>query len=90
MTNIFEKCGMSVVACFVKILYNMNTEHKIWVVTAPSAYRFRNCLLGEGKTKLEAMADAYGPKPWPKSARYADCFEMTFDELEKLKHSINE
>lgn len=68
----------------------MTTESKIWVVTAPSAYRFRNCLLGQGATKTEAMADAYGPKPWPKSARYADCFEMTFDELEQLKHSIND
>jgi hypothetical protein len=69
---------------------NMTTEQKIWVVTMPSAYRFRNCLLGHGETKTEAMSDAFGPKPWPKSARNADCSEMTFDELEQLKHSMND
>lgn len=69
----------------------MTTESKIWVVTMPSAYRLGHlCVLGQGQTQAGAMADAYGPKPWPKSARNADCSEMTSDELEQLNSQDNE
>ncbi len=57
----------------------------------PSAHRFGHlCILGQGQTQADAMADAYGPKPWPKSARNADCSEMTSDELEQLNSQDNQ
>jgi hypothetical protein len=59
----------------------------IWIVTLPSAYRQHQCLLGEGQTKAEAMDEAFGPKPWPKSSRNADCHQVTREELEEIKHA---
>lgn len=64
----------------------MNT---VYVVTLPSAYRLgHQCLLGQGATKDEAMADAFGPKPWPKSARNADCYAVTEDEAQAMREDI--
>lgn len=69
---------------------DMNNENLIWIVTTPSAYRDgHQCLLGEGATKAEAMADAYGPKPWPKSAKHADCSQVTAAALQEMKDSAN-
>lgn len=63
----------------------MKTENLVWVVVVPSAVSHRMCLLGEGASKAEAMADAYGPKPWPKSAKHADCYPVSEGELINLK-----
>ena len=47
------------------------------------------CLLGSGKTKAEALADAYGPKPWSpytaKSAKTAIVREVTDEEFENMR-----
>ncbi len=61
----------------------------VYVVTVLSAYRECQCLLGSGPTKADAMADAYGPKPWPKSARLADCYEVTEDELQAMREDAS-
>lgn len=64
---------------------------RVWVVTAPSAYRtMHTCFLGRGATKQAALEDAYGPKEsWGnatrKSLRIADVYETdkaTADDLE--------
>ena len=64
------------------------TPQTKFVIEAQSAYRTRNCLLGEGDTPALAWADAYGPKPWTpytrKSARNAWVREVTLDELHEL------
>lgn len=60
----------------------MNT---VYVVTLPSAVSLRQCLLGSGATKQEAMTDAFGPKPWPKCARDADCYATTEDALQEMR-----
>ncbi len=61
----------------------------VFVVTSPSAMSYRQCLLGHGATKAEALANAFGPKPWgphsARSARSADCYEVTQNELEELQ-----
>ncbi len=67
----------------------MSAPKLVWVVTMPSAVSYRQCLLGEGATAAEAMADAYGPKPWPKSSRNADCREVTEDEAESLREGVH-
>ena len=60
---------------------------KKFAITKPSAIS-GTCILGEGTTKAAAWEDAYGPKPWcpfaKKSARTADCVEVTEDELAAL------
>jgi hypothetical protein len=61
----------------------------VFVVTAPSAVSYRQCLLGQGATKAEALTDAFGPKPWPKSAKNADCYSVTLDELDALRAGVN-
>lgn len=63
----------------------MKNENLTWVVLLPSAVSPRMCLLGEGASKAEAMADAFGPKPWPRSAKNADCYPMSEGELLNLK-----
>ena len=49
----------------------------------------RDCLLGTGATKEEALLDAYGPKPWnpklTKLAKRASVRQVTEDELEELE-----
>ena len=61
---------------------------KTYVVLMPSAINpHRLCLLGEGSSAEEAMTDAYGPKPWPRSSRNALVEEVSADELETLRHS---
>ncbi len=66
-----------------------NSSPLVFVVTAPSAISFRQCLLGHGSTKAEAMTDAFGPKPWPRSAKNADCYEVTEEEFEALRAGVN-
>ncbi|CAB4186559.1 hypothetical protein UFOVP1329_28 [uncultured Caudovirales phage] len=62
----------------------------IWVVTTPSAYRSgHTCLIGSGKTKAEAIEDAYGPKDsWGNSTkravRNADIYQVTEEEYHNL------
>jgi len=52
------------------------------------------CVLGQGETAKEAWEDAYGPKPWTpyqkKSAKGADCVEVTQEELDALHDASNE
>ena len=66
----------------------MNNTTK-FVIEAPSAISFRNCLLGAGDTPALAWADAYGPKPWSpytrKSARNAWVREVSAEELQELR-----
>ena len=61
---------------------------KKFAITKPSAIS-GTCILGEGTTQAAAWEDAYGPKPWSpfakKSARTADCVEVTEDELADMK-----
>lgn len=64
---------------------NENDGDMVFIVTLPSAISYRQCVLGEGSTKEEAMADAFGPKPWPKSARKSDCYRVTRDELQAMR-----
>lgn len=57
----------------------------MFIVEKPSGVNiWKMCLLGSGKTKAEAMTDAYGPKPWPKSAKTAIVREVTEEEFEKM------
>jgi len=63
----------------------METE-KTYIVTTQSAISYRQCLLGQGSTKEEAMTDAFGPRPWPRSARNADCYEVTREELDVIEN----
>jgi hypothetical protein len=64
---------------------NQNDGDTIYIVTLPSAISYRQCVLGEGQTKAEAMEDAFGPKPWPQSARKANCYKVTRDELHQMR-----
>ena len=62
----------------------------MFIVTKPSGiYPERQCVLGEGPTKAQALENAYGPKPWTpylrRSASLADVREVTEDELDALK-----
>lgn len=70
-------------------------QNRVWVVTAPSAYRMMHiCFLGRGATKQAALENAYGPREsWGnntrKSMRIADVYETdtaTADELEYNNH----
>lgn len=62
-----------------------------FAVTTPSAYRLgHQCFLGSGKTKTEALEDAFGPKDsWSnatrKAVKRADVREVTEDELHDLQ-----
>lgn len=67
----------------------MNQTSTVFVVVAPSAISLRTCLLGHGATKEEAMTDAFGPKPWPRSAKNAICKEVTEDEFFDLRAGVN-
>jgi hypothetical protein len=64
---------------------------RVWVVTAPSAYRIgHTCFLGRGATKQAALEDAYGPKQgWGnatrKSMRIADVQEVDADEADSME-----
>ena len=64
----------------------------MFAITKPSAIS-GTCVLGQGETKKAAWEDAYGPKPWSsfnqKSARGADCIEVTEDELAELHEASN-
>lgn len=63
---------------------------KTFVITKPSAIS-GTCILGTGSTKSAAWEDAYGPKPWcpfaKKSAKGADCIEVTEDELADMREA---
>jgi hypothetical protein len=67
----------------------MNQTSTVFVVLSPSAISLRTCLLGHGATKEEAMTDAFGPKPWPRSAKAAICKEVTEDEFFDLRAGVN-
>ncbi len=63
---------------------------RVWVVTAPSAYRMgHTCFLGRGATKSAAITDAFGPKPWGNatraSMRIADIYELDASEADALE-----
>ena len=61
---------------------------KTYVVLKESAINpYRMCLLGEGSSPDQAMTDAYGPKPWPRSSRSALVKEVDANELEELRQS---
>jgi hypothetical protein len=57
----------------------------VWVVTSPSALSYRQCLLGEGATRKEAIADAYGPGA--RLPSHADCYQVTEDERDALRNA---
>ena len=69
---------------------------RVWVVTAPSAYRFAHtCFLGRGATKKEAMEDAFGPRlNWGnatrRSIRNADIYETDEAEADRLEHGSDQ
>lgn len=63
----------------------MSSTPTVWIVTVPSAIDSHQCFIGQGGTKADAMADAYGPKPWPKTARLAKCYQVTKDEAQALR-----
>lgn len=58
-----------------------------YAVLMESAISYRLCLLGEGDSPESALVNAYGPKPWPKSARKCIVREVTLDELEELRNA---
>ena len=58
----------------------------IYVVVSPSAISQRLCLLGEGATKRDAIADAYGPGG--KLPRHADCYAVSEEELQRLREGV--
>ena len=62
-----------------------------YIIEAPSAVSFRNCVIGDGDTPAQAWADAYGPKPWSpyskKCAKNAWVREVTEDELNEIRYS---
>ena len=61
-----------------------------YVILAPSARGFRNCLLGEGTSPSEAWMDAYGVPKKPKHARSAWCEAVTdWEELEALREGVH-
>ena len=64
-----------------------------YVILAPSARGFRNCLLGEGATEREAWLDAFGPScngRKPKGARNPWCEAVTdWEELEALRDGVH-
>ena len=73
----------------------MSTEtetKKVWVVTAPSAYRpMHTCFLGRGDTKAAAISDAFGPREaWGnatrKSMRIADVYETDVETADNMEH----
>ena len=70
----------------VIIICLMNQTSTVFVVLSPSSISLRLCFLGYGSTKEEAMADAFGPKPWPRSAKSAICKEVSEDEFFDLKY----
>ena len=68
---------------------------KVWVVTAPSAYRMAHtCFLGRGATKEAAMLDAFGPREaWGnatrRSIKNADIYETTEADADELEFNAN-
>lgn len=64
----------------------------MFAITKPSAIS-GTCVLGQGATENEAWTDAYGPKPWSdfnkRSAKGANCVEVTEDELAALHEASN-
>jgi hypothetical protein len=62
---------------------------RVFIIESQSGMSHRMCLLGEGATEKAAWEDAYGPKPWTayvkKSAKNAQCREVTEDELFELR-----
>jgi len=61
-----------------------------FVILAPSARGFRNCLIGEGATEREAWMDAYGVPKKPKHARSAWCEGVTWEELDALREGVHQ
>ncbi len=68
---------------------------RVWVVTAPSAYRMAHtCFLGKGATKSAALEDAFGPKEqWGnatrRSLRVADVYETDKSNADELEYNSN-
>ena len=63
-----------------------------YVILAPSARGFRNCLLGQGATEREAWLDAFGPScngRKPKGARNPWCEGVTWEELDALHEAMH-
>jgi hypothetical protein len=59
-----------------------------YIVSKPSGVHAGSCILGTGDSKAEALADAYGPKPWSpytkRSAASACVREVSLEEFEEL------
>lgn len=68
------------------------SQNRVWVVTAPSAYRMgHTCFLGRGATKQAAIADAFGPREaWGnntrRSMKAADIYETDAATADDLEH----
>jgi hypothetical protein len=62
----------------------------MFIISKQSGVHAGSCILGGGKTKEEALIDAYGPKPWTeynkKSMRSACVREVSYEEYEKLMY----
>jgi hypothetical protein len=64
----------------------------IFVVLTRSAYLDKDCILGQGVTKKEAIEDAFGPKSsWGNSSKrsYKNSWvkEMTEDEFNAMREA---
>lgn len=63
----------------------------VWIVTTPSAYRAgHQCLLGSGRSKNDALEQAYGPREdWGKSTkasiRRATVEQVSEDTLREME-----
>lgn len=88
--------GNSAIEAAKKIIDAAEPATKVWVVTAPSAYRsMHTCFLGRGATKQAALEDAYGPKSdWGnntrKSMRIADVYETDEATADELEHGSDQ
>ena len=83
---------MEVIICLIKSnISKMNSiaSSSVFVVTALSAASSRQCLLGHGSTKAEAIADAFGPDASPRSLKNARCYEVSEEQFQALRQGVN-
>ena len=83
---------MGVIICLIKSnISKMNSiaSSSVFVVTALSAASSRQCLLGHGSTKAEAIADAFGPDASPRSLKNARCYEVSEEQFQALRQGVN-
>jgi len=73
--------------CVMNTPSNSASAVYVYVILAPSAIGFRNCLLGQGATEREAWLDAFGPScngRKPKGARNPWCEGVTLEEYDRI------